>query len=294
VAVFDKSTALGGIVKSVIPPDRQGSALKSELAALFAEVPGNRMILHLGQALGSDCNLDTILAQGFDAAFIGLGLPKSVSVADKPLDGLWNAMDFLSAAKQGNGPDLAGKSVAVIGGGNTAMDVAVTAGRLGARDVYVVYRRSFKEMPAWSAERDRAMREGVHFLILTQPLEYNSHHGRLTGLKLCPTRLGAPDASGRRRPEPVESSRYELEMDIVVEAIGQAASDKIEEILPGVDFEHGRIRTKSGTLATARPGVFAGGDLVRGPATVVAAVADGLRAAREIEQFLRVAWASRP
>jgi len=301
VTIFDRSPAWGGMVESVIPPDRQCNALKSELSAVFAEVPTDRMSLTFGKELDRTYNLDTILAQGFDAAFVGLGLPKAVGCAvhtigvekegvhgtPYPPDGLWNAIDFLSAAKQGNGPDLAGKSVAVIGGGNTAMDVAVTAGRLGARDVYVIYRRSFKEMPAWSAERDRAMREGVHFLILTQPVEYHSRSGRLTGIKLCPTRLGAPDPSGRRRPEALESSSYDLEMDLVVEAVGQVASDKIEEILAGIDFAHGRIRTKSGTLATSRPGVFAGGDLVRGPSTVVAAVADGMRAAREIEQFLQ-------
>jgi formate dehydrogenase beta subunit len=142
-------------------------------------------------------------------------------------------------------------------------------------------------MPAWSAERDRAIREGVHFLVLTQPLEYNSKNGKLTGIKLCPTRLGEPDAGGRRRPEPLKSSAYNLAMDIVVEAIGQVASDGIETVLNGVDFEHGLIRTKAETLATSRLGIFAGGDLVRGPATVVAAVADGMRAAREIDQFLK-------
>jgi 2,4-dienoyl-CoA reductase (NADPH2) len=285
VAVFDKSAAFGGMVESVIPPERQCNALKNEISAIFAEVPRDRMVLRLGAELGSGRNLDTVLAEGFDAAFIGLGLPKSTSIAEKQLDGLWSAMDFLSAAKQDDALNLIDKSVAVIGGGNTAMDAAITAVQLGARDVHIIYRRSFKEMPAWSAERDRAIREGVHFLVLTQPLEYNSRKGRLIGIRLCPTRLGDPDASGRRRPEPVKSSAYDLAMDVVVEAIGQAASDGIETALNGVDFEHGLIRTKADALATSRPGVFAGGDLIRGPATVVAAVADGMRAAREIEQF---------
>ncbi|MEN6577499.1 MAG: FAD-dependent oxidoreductase [Phycisphaerales bacterium] len=287
VTIFDKNTAFGGMVESVIPPDRQNTALKNEVAAIFADVPKDRMSLSLGKELDSRHKLDTILAQGFDAAFIGLGLPQSVSVTRQQLDGLWNAMDFLSAGKQEKELNLAGKSVAVIGGGNTAMDVAVTAARAGARDVFVIYRRSFKEMPAWGAERDRAMGAGVHFLILTQPLEYRSGNGRLTGVKLCPTRLGEPDASGRRRPESLESSAYELEMDIVVEAIGQEAPDGIEKTLSGVEFVRGLIRTKPGTLATSRQGVFAGGDLVRGASTVVAAVADGMRAAREIDRFLQ-------
>ena len=287
VAIFDKSPAFGGAVESVIPPDRQCSSLKNELSAIFADVPKDRMILNLGRGLDIGHNLDTILSQGFDAAFIGLGLQESVSIESEQLSGLWTAMDFLSAAKQPGAMSLAGKSVAVIGGGNTAMDVAVTAKRLDARDVYLIYRRSFQEMPAWSAERDRAMGEGVHFLVLTQPLEYNVTNDRLAGIRLCPTRLGQPDASGRRRPEPIESSAYNLDMDVVVEAIGQGAPRDIEKVLPGIEFHGGLIRTQSDTLATSRKGVFAGGDLVRGPSTVVAAVADGMRAAREIDLFLR-------
>jgi NADPH-dependent glutamate synthase beta subunit-like oxidoreductase/2,4-dienoyl-CoA reductase-like NADH-dependent reductase (Old Yellow Enzyme family) len=287
VTIFDKSTAFGGAVESVIPPDRQRAALKNEITALFSDVPQDRMTLSLGRELDSSHNLDTILAQGFNAAFIGLGLPKSTTVGEQQLDGLWSAMDFLATAKQDGALDLAGKSVAVIGGGNTAMDVAVTAAQRGARDVYVIYRRSFKEMPAWSAERDRAIAAGVHFLILTQPLEYQSKTGKLTGIKLCPTRLGDPDASGRRRPEEMKSSAYVVSMDLVVEAIGQAASNNIEQTLPGVAFDRGLIRTLAGSSATSRLGVFAGGDLVRGPATVVAAVADGMKAADEIETYLQ-------
>jgi NADPH-dependent glutamate synthase beta subunit-like oxidoreductase len=149
------------------------------------------------------------------------------------------------------------------------------------------YRRSFEEMPAWDAERDEAMNKGVHFLILTQPLGFISQDGKLTAITVCPTKLGEPDASGRRRPQPVESSAYDLDMDIVVEAIGQESAEEINEILPGVELKAGLIQTKENSLATSRPGVFAGGDLVRGPSTVVAAVADGMAAAKEIEQFLQ-------
>ena len=293
VTIFDKSAELGGMVESVIPPERQSGSLKSEITAVFADVPEDRMILRFGKELSADFNLDTISQEGFDAVFIGMGLPKSVSTSDRDtdIDGVWDAMEFLSAAKEprpGTGTlDIAGKCVAAIGGGNTAMDVALTARRLGAKDVYVIYRRSFKEMPAWSAERDRAINEGVHFLILTQPLGFNSRDGKLRAIKVCPTKLGEPDASGRRRPEPVESSAYELDMDIVVEAIGQRAPEEIGEILPGVELRKGLIRIKEGTLATSRPGVFAGGDLVRGPSTVVAAVADGMAAAKQINEFLK-------
>ena len=287
VTIFDKSSEFGGTIESVIPADRQGDSLKQEIAAIFADVPKDRMILRLGKELNAGFNLDTIMKQGFDAFFIGMGLAKSVSLSDMDIDGLWNAMEFLSAAKEPNRLQIAGKRVAATGGGNTAMDVAVTARRLGAKDVYIIYRRSFKEMPAWSSERDRAINEGVHFLILTQPLGFNSIDGKLKSIKVCPTRLGEPDQSGRRRPEPIESSAYELDMDIVVEAIGQSSPEEISEILPGVELTNGLIRTKEGSLATSRPGVFAGGDLVRGASTVVAAVADGMKAAKEINEFLR-------
>jgi NADPH-dependent glutamate synthase beta subunit-like oxidoreductase/2,4-dienoyl-CoA reductase-like NADH-dependent reductase (Old Yellow Enzyme family) len=291
VTIFDRSDQFGGIIESVIPADRQSTSLKNEIEAIFADVPAERMILRLGEGLNSNFSLDSVVAEGFDAVFIGMGLPKSASVsdADRDIEGLWSAMEFLSAAKQPGRLDLVGKRVAAIGGGNTAMDVAVTAKQLGARDAYVVYRRSFTEMPAWSAERDRAIEAGVHFLILTAPLGFNCRDGKLIGIKVCPTELGEPDESGRRRPKPIESSAYDLEMDVVAEAIGQKAAENVGEILPGVELRDGLIATREGTLATSRPGVFAGGDLVRGASTVVAAVADGMKAAKEIDEFLKKA-----
>ncbi len=289
VTIFDKHAGFGGMVELVIPPDRKCDSLENEIAAIFKNVPDDRLVLRMGKELTADFNLDAVIAGGFDAVFIGMGLPKSVGIGDKDedIDGLWNAMDFLSAAKEPDRLNLKHKRVAAIGGGNTAMDVAVTAKNLGAKDAYMIYRRSFAEMPAWSAERDHAMNEGVHFLILTQPLRYNRANGKLTSVTVCPTRLGEPDASGRRRPENVESSAYDLDMDIVVEAIGQKSPKNIKEILPGVELEDGLIKTKKGSLATSRQKVFAGGDLVRGASTVVAAVADGMKAAKEINEFLK-------
>jgi len=289
VTVFDKSTEFGGMIASVIPPDKQSNSLTNEIAAIFADVPKERMILRLGKELDAEFNLDNVLDEGFDAVFIGMGLEKSVSISDSDsnINGLWNSMEFLSAAKGEKGMDIAGKRVAAIGGGNTAMDVVLTAKRLGASDVYVIYRRSFKEMPAWVGEREKAINAGVHFLILTHPMDFSCSDGKLTGIKVCPTRLGEPDESGRRRPEPVESSSYMLEMDIVVESIGQKLPEEISKILPGVELKNGLVETREGTSATSRLGVFAGGDLVRGASTVVAAVADGMAAANEINKFLK-------
>ncbi len=301
VTIFDKNTEFGGLVESAIPPDRQSDSLKNEIKAIFSDVPKDRMILHLGTELNADFNLDTIMENGFNAVFIGLGLSESVSAGkkDKPIEGLWNAMDFLAAARQSGQLDLTGMSVAVIGGGNTAMDVAITAKQLDAKDVYVIYRRSFVEMPAWSVERERAINEGVHFLILTDVLKFtpdkNIRGGKLSSITVCPTKLGEPDKSGRRKPEPLKSSAYQLPMDIVVEAVGQKIPQNIAKILPGVEFiplgdalrRDGLIKTESDSLKTSRPGVFAGGDLVRGTSTVVAAVADGMKAAKEIDEFLK-------
>jgi NADPH-dependent glutamate synthase beta subunit-like oxidoreductase/2,4-dienoyl-CoA reductase-like NADH-dependent reductase (Old Yellow Enzyme family) len=287
VTVYDKNRNPGGMIDSVIPQDRQQQALAGEFNAIFSDVPSDRLRFEFGRPLAPGHTLDDIVKQGFDAVFIGMGLPKALRSSDEKLDNLWDALDFLAAAKTPGKLDVKGKRVAVVGGGNTAMDAAVTAKNLGAADVYVVYRRSFAEMPAWTAERDHAVAEGVNFLILTQQLGYLSHRGCVAGIKVCPTHLGNPDRSGRRSPRAVEASAYNLEMDVVIEAIGQKSADGLEKLLPGVTFEDGLIRIASGRSATSRTKVFAGGDLVRGASTVVAAVADGMAAAAEIDASLK-------
>ncbi|NIA07306.1 MAG: FAD-dependent oxidoreductase [Actinobacteria bacterium] len=287
VTIFDKGEQLGGMIESAIPVDRVGNSLDNEITAMFADLASERFIFKGGCELNGNFNLDSIIKVGFEAVFIGLGLPKVLSSGSAKLKGLYDALEFLALAKRDASLELTGKQVAVIGGGNTAMDAAVTAKQLGAEDAYVIYRRSFAEMPAWPTERDKALNEGVHFLILTQQLDYRSDNGKLSGLKLCPTKLGEPDESGRRRPIPIESARYELSMDVVVEAIGQQAEDNLADILTGVELENGLIKTQSGSSQTSREKVFAGGDLVHGAATVVAAVADGMKAADEINEFLK-------
>jgi len=287
VAIFDKAKDLGGMIDSVIPDERQGDALKSEVAAIFKDVPKSRMDLRLNTVINEKFNLDNIMAEEFDAAFIGLGLPKGVNSVSEKIEGLYDAMEFLNAAKQTVKPDITGKRVAVIGGGNTAIDAAITAKQLGAADVYVIYRRSFEQMPAWSAERDRAMEQGVHFLVLTHQLGYESVNGRLTAVKVCPTKLSESDKSGRRKPVPDEKNAYKLDMDIVIEAIGQTSAEFIGKLLPGVEIENGLIKTNANSFAVTRKDVFAGGDLVRGASTVVAAVADGIKAANEINEYLK-------
>lgn len=287
VTIFDKANDLGGMIESVIPAERQGDALENEIAAVFKDVPKSRMEMKLNTEINEKFSLDNIMAQGFDAAFIGFGLPKGIKSSNEKLSGVYDALEFLNSAKLPNKLDLAGKRVAVIGGGNTAMDAATTAKNLGAEDVYVIYRRSFEQMPAWTGERDRAMERGIHFIVLTHQLEFESDNGRFTAIKVCPTKLSEPDKSGRRKPVPDEKNAYKLDMDIVVEAIGQSSEEYIEKLLPDIELENGLIKTRSDSFSTSRQNVFAGGDFVRGASTVVAAVADGMKAAKEMDKYLR-------
>ena len=286
VTMFDKSKSMGGMIDSVIPWDRQSNALKSEIAAIFKNVPSERLELKIGFELNENQNLDQIMAANYDAVFIGMGLPCAIAGSDKKLTGTYDALDFLALAKSGN-IDLAGRQVAVIGGGNTALDAAVSAKDCGAGDVYVIYRRSFAEMPAWPSERNAAAKKGIHFQILTQPVDYIGEGNILKAIEVCPTRLAEPDASGRRKPIPLPNSAYELPMDVAIEAIGQTSAQGLSKILPGVELEYGLIKTHGDSYETSRKGVFAGGDMVRGASTVVAAIADGMKAARSMNKFLK-------
>ncbi|MGA2069947.1 MAG: FAD-dependent oxidoreductase [Sedimentisphaerales bacterium] len=284
VTVFDKNKLPGGMVESAIPADRIGAALTSEVKAIFDGVPAQRFKIESGKELNTGFTLESVMSGGFDACFIGLGLSKVISSSETKADGIWDAIEFLNIAKKGK-LDLGGKRVAVIGGGNTAMDAACTAKRLGARDVYVIYRRSFGEMPAWPGELERAMDAGIHFLILTQQLEYETRDRKLTAIKLCPTELGEPDKSGRRKPVALKDITYVLDFDAVVEAIGQESPEDIGKALCGIDMTDGLIKINE-HFQTSKPNIFAGGDIVHGASTVVGAVSDGMKAAEQINHFL--------
>ena len=178
--------------------------------------------------------------------------------------------------------------VVVIGGGSVAMDCAQSAAQLNARDVYLVYRRSWSQMPAEEDERRETLDAGVHYLILNQPVDVLTEGGRVTGLKLERTRLGKPDDSGRRKPESIAGTSWTLSCDMVIEAIGNAAEDDSPEWYPDVTVDdRNLIQADPETRATSVPGIFAGGDIVRGPALVVSAVQDGKLAARAIRDYLK-------
>jgi glutamate synthase (NADPH/NADH) small chain len=237
---------------------------------------------------------ENLLKEGFDAVFLAPGLwaAASINPAGKDIDGLFSSVDYLAALRDGRFEEMEhrfqGKTVAVIGGGSVAMDCIESAVRLGARDVYLIYRRSYSQMPAEADERIEAMEAGVHFLLLNQPLDYvTDDKNRLAGLKLVRTQLGEPDVSGRRAPEMIEDSEWMMNADVVVEAIGNIAAEDSPEWYPHVDIDDKKlIKVDPRTGLTSVDGIFAGGDIVRGPALVVQAVQDGKVAAEAIKKFL--------
>lgn len=289
VTLIDAAPVPGGTVDATIPASRMPKdILAAEIAALFDLTEPSRLEWRYNTALSTEYTLDKILADGYAAVFIGLGLSRAQLLdCPHPDAGVVEALEFLRRAKHGVAEMP--QRVAVIGGGNSAMDAAVTAKLSGAEDVYLIYRRSFAELPAWPDERNRAVDAGVHFLILSQPVAYETgESGQLTAVRLCRVQLGSLDASGRRRPEVIEGSDYLLEVDLVVEAIGQQPPVDLEQILPGVGLtSRGLVDTPADSTRTTRARIYAGGDLVNGGGTAVEAVRAGVLAAEEILNLVR-------
>jgi NADPH-dependent glutamate synthase beta subunit-like oxidoreductase len=238
---------------------------------------------------------EKLLKDGFDAVFLAPGLWDAATIKPegKNIEGLYSSVDYLEALSDERfnqmEKNIMGKTVAVIGGGSVAMDCIESAVKLGAQDVYLVYRRSYSQMPAEPDERIEAQEAGVHFLLLNQPVDYvTDQKNRLEGLKLVRTRLGEPDASGRRRPLEIPGSEWIMDADIVIEAIGNIAPEKSPDWYPNVDVDGKKlIKADPETGKTSVDGIFAGGDIVRGPALVVQAVQDGKVAARAIKEYLK-------
>lgn len=286
VHVFEPRGALGGVAASAIPDKR---LLRHQADAEALDVLGEDVAIH-DAGLSAERDLDWFMSR-YDAVFLGVGLGAGISLEDSPPTGVEDAVEFLERAKRGEAEAPA--RVAVIGGGNTAMDAATQACSLGARDVYLIYRRSFAEMPAWPSDRDEALAMGVHFLLLTQPIGYEKDNkGHVHGVRVARTMLGEPDDSGRRRPTVVPDSESVIEVDMVLEAIGRQLAAGFEKLIPGVELTKRRLVAVDSECRTSREGVFAGGDCARGSATVVQAVADGMRAAGAIDEYLRKKWTS--
>lgn len=286
-AIFDARKQPGGIVRSLLPPSRiTAGVVDREVQTLLSKIPRDRLRWQLGTPLTGLFNLDALL-NDFDAIFLAIGLTQPIRLFENPPAGVIDALTFLEQAKTEKSMKLPDQ-IAVIGGGNTAMDAASTARKFGARDVYLIYRRSFAELPAWPGERNEALNLGVHFLILSQPAAWETDdQNRVKAIQLARTRLGEPDKSGRRRPVTVPGETSVLPVAMVIEAIGQKPPQNLSAILPGVKTaQNGLIDVQANSLATSRKGVFAGGDIVNGGTTAVQAVAEGLLAANEIHKYL--------
>ena len=271
-SVYDERAEVGGLVRFAIAPYRQSNEPLPDEARLLEELG---VELRLGE------RVDTARLQELEAEVdaivlaVGLGADVDVTYEGDDLDGVWESLPFIERLKTGEPPSV-GSRVAVVGGGNTAIDVAVEAKRLGADVSLLLYRRTENEMPAYEHEVELARHEGVELHFLTNPVGFVGDR-RVEGVRCVEMRLGAPDESGRRRPEPVPGTDFVVPVDTVVKAIGQRPRDEFRELLEEAD-EQGR---------TPNPKIFAAGDAVNGGASVVQAVADAKRAVRALDGALR-------
>jgi dihydropyrimidine dehydrogenase (NAD+) subunit PreT len=281
VTVFDERQEVGGLVRYAIAPYRQVREPLPQEAHALAQLG---VEFRLGRRIGR-LELEALEAQ-VDAVFlaVGMGPDTAISYPGDNLPGVWDSLPFIEAIKTGFAPEV-GSRVIVIGGGNTAIDVAREARRLGARDVTLVYRRGEAELPAYAHEVAEAREEGVRFRFLAAPVRFLGRRW-LEGVECRLMRLGEPDGSGRRRPEPVEGSEFTLLADTAVKAIGQRPRSELADWIPDLELEHGAVKIDPETGRTTNPKFFAGGDAVNGT-SVVEAVRDAKRAAKAIDEWLR-------
>jgi len=315
VTVFERLPEPGGVLRYGVPSHR------FPLELLNRELEDIRSLgVQFRCSTPVTEGVEKFLDEGYQAVFVAPGLWESVKLREDqpPIQGLLSSVDFLRALREkkrdvmaslikGGSHALAdvfciiekkgnaiaslvdGTTVAVIGGGSVAMDCAESALRLGAKDVYLVYRRSFSQMPAEEDEKITALQAGIHFLLLNRPVDYVADGGgALKQVKLVRTRLGEPDRSGRRAPVDIPGSEWLLDVDMVIEAIGQKAAADSPSWYPSVKLREGNlVVVDEETGRTSADSIFAGGDIVRGPALIVEAVQDGKKAARTILDRLK-------
>lgn len=295
VTIFEAFHKAGGVLVYGIPefrlPKEKVVAKEIEkLKALGVEIKLNTVI-------GKTITVEELQEQ-YDAIFIGTGagLPMFMGINGENLNGVSSANEFLTRvnlmqAYKGDAitPVYCGKKVAVIGAGNVAMDAARTAKRIGGGEVYIVYRRSREEMPARGEEIVHAVEEGIQLQLLTNPVEMLGENGRVCGLKCVKMELGEPDASGRRRPVPVEGSEFVLDVDQVIVSLGTSPNPLIKKSFKGLEFTpKGTIIVNEEAMSTNVEGIYAGGDAVTGAATVILAMGAGRKAAKAITEYLGV------
>ena len=304
VTVFEALHTAGGVLVYGIPEFRLPKAIvKKEvdnLTAMGVEIMTNVII-------GKTLTVDELFEMGYEAVFIGggAGLPNFMGIPGESYKGVYSANEFLTRSnlmkayrENPDTPIMKGGRVAVVGGGNVAMDAARTAKRLGADKVYIVYRRSLEELPARREEVEHAEEEGIEFMLLTNPTEILGYEnpenkrdprcGFVTGMKCVKMKLGEPDERGRRRPEVIEGSEFIIDVDTVIMSIGTSPNPLITSTTKGLDVDRrGCIIVEEGTGKSSKDGVYAGGDAVTGAATVISAMGAGKCAAKAIDEYIR-------
>lgn len=295
VTVFEAFHTAGGVLMYGIPEFRLPKTIVQRevdnLRRMGVEIETNMVV-------GRVLSIDELFERGYEAVFVGsgAGLPGFMGIPGEGLLGVMSANEFLTRInlmkayrEEYDTPIPHFRRVAVVGGGNVAMDAARCAKRLGAENVYIVYRRGEAEMPARLEEIHHAKEEGIEFRFLTAPVQVlGDESGHVTGLECVTMELGEPDDSGRRRPVPVEGSNHVLEVDGAIAAIGNSPNPLIRSTTPGLEANRrGCLVVDEDTLCTTREGVYAGGDAVTGAATVILAMGAGKHAARSIDEYLR-------
>jgi len=297
VTLFEALHKPGGVLVYGIPEFRLPKVIVEREVEYIKKLG---VELRLNTVIGKLYTVDELLnEQGYDACFIvtGAGLPIFMGIPGENLNGIYSANEFLTRANlmkaylfpEDDTPIKRGKKVAVFGGGNVAMDSARVALRLGAENVYLIYRRSEAEMPARKAEVHHAHEEGIEFVFLTNPTRFiDDDKGNVCGIECIKMELGEPDASGRRKPIPIKGSEFQIEIDVAIPALGTRANPLLTKTMTDLELnKRGYIAAEEGTGMTSKPGVFAGGDIVTGSATVILAMGAGRKAANAINEYLK-------
>ena len=299
VTILEAFHKPGGVLVYGIPEFRLPKAIVAQEVNFLERLGVN---VECNAVVGRTVSLDELFEQGFDAIYVGVGagLPKFMNLAGENLVGILSANEYLTRAnlmKAYKYPDVdtpipKGKNVVVLGAGNVAMDSARTAMRLGAESVKIVYRRSREEMPARGAEIHHAEEEGIELFLLTNPTRYlGNEKGRLTGMECLRMELGEPDDSGRRRPVAIKGSEFQIECDLCIVAVGSGANPLLTSETPDMRLNKwGYVITDPETGKTTKKGVWAGGDIVTGAATVILAMGAGRQAADSIHNYLNLGW----
>ncbi len=295
VTVFEALHEIGGVLKYGIPEFRLPNNI------VDTEIEGLKKMgvqFERNFIVGKTASIDDLKEEGFEAFFSGsgAGLPRFMNIPGENYNGIFSSNEYLTrvnlmhaADPSSDTPVISGKNVMVVGGGNTAMDSVRTAKRLGAERAMIVYRRSMEEMPARAEEIEHAKEEGIEFITLSNPVEYFANEkGYVNKVNIQKMQLGEPDASGRRRPVPIEGAIEMIDVDTVIVSVGVSPNPILPSSLPElVTTDWGTIEVNDETLQSSIPELFAGGDIVRGGATVILAMGDGKKAAKAMDDMLK-------